>query len=431
MRSTFVVLLALAACSPAGIPDPMGNGGGTAGTGGNGGSSNSGGGSATGGSGSTGGGTTQPQNLTWYKDVLPVAQTRCMSCHQPGGIGTFSMQDKAAVMANAPAMAADVTSRKMPPWMIDDTCGGPFTGSLHLSDAEIALFNNWVANGSKLGNEADAPAPYQPPLGLATVDMNMAPAMAYTPQANVTDDYHCFIVDPQLTETKHVTAYEIDPGVAAEVHHVVLYLADRTQAQALDPNGTGWSCFGGAGTGNQTLLGAWAPGARATTFPTGTGIPLPASQVIVMQLHYNLQNGVREPDTTHLKLQFASGPVTEATMQFIVDFGFSVPPNAMGYTHSKTFTLPGNVTLWGAFEHMHTQGHTISMTTDDDCLLTIPKWDFNWQQTYFYAQPKQLAQGSHVKLQCTWDNTTSNTLTFGENTSDEMCVAAVYITQTQ
>jgi hypothetical protein len=405
MRSALVVIgcLAAAACAP-GMQEGTGGGAG-------------------------GGGAVQMQQaVTWYKDVLPIAQTRCMGCHQAGGIAPFSMTDMTAVAANAQAMAADVASRKMPPWPVDETCGGPYAHSLYLSDAELKTFDDWAKGGAAVGDVKDAPPKYQPPLGLTTVDLTQAPPNPYMPQANATDDYHCFILDPGLTENKDVVAYEIDPGVAPEVHHVVLYMVDRAQAQAMDSNGAGWTCFGGTGTTDENLLGAWAPGSSAVVFPAGTGIQLPSSKVIVMQVHYNLQNGVRQADTTQAKLQFATSAVTPATMEFLIDFNFSVPPMAMGYSHSKTFNVSSASRIWGVFGHMHTQGHIVTLKSPDTCLLDIPNWDFHWQEQFFYETPKDVAAGTQLTLSCTWNNTTGNTLRFGEDTSSEMCIASIYVT---
>jgi hypothetical protein len=351
-----------------------------------------------------------------------------MSCHRQGGIGAFSMESPDTVIPNAAQIAADVTSRKMPPWPVDESCGGPYAGSLHLSDAEISTITTWASQGAAVGEASDAPAPYQPPAALASVEFMGAPVNPYTPPDGVTDDYHCFVIDPQLANNVNVIGYEIDPGISAEVHHVALYMVDRAQAAAKNVAGAGWTCFGGTNTADQNLLGAWAPGSRAVSFPQGTGIELQSSKVIVMQVHYNLQNGVRTADATTMKLQFARGTVTLAQMQPLVDSSFQVPPNAMGYAHSRSFTMAQGGQIWGVFGHMHTQGHVITLKSANDCYLDIPSWDFHWQEQYFYATPKQLTAGESLKLECTWNNTTSNMLTFGENTSNEMCVAVLYVT---
>ncbi len=363
---------------------------------------------------------------TWNKDVLPIVRTRCFGCHSTGGIGTFSMETYASARAKSAEIASQTASRTMPPWMIDETCGGPYRNSRHLTESELRTFKQWNEQGALEGNVAEAVPVPDGPTGLSQVDLSLSPGQPYTPIDGARDDYHCFVLEPNLTTDKDVVGYDIVPGIRAEVHHVALYTVDRAQAAAKNTSGKGWTCFGGTGTRDQNLLAAWAPGSTAVMFPRGTGLKLPTSKVIVMQIHYNLQNGVRQPDTTQAKLQFASGPVTRASMLTLVDFSFSVPPNSTGYSHSTEFNL-GNYKLWGVFGHQHTRGREVKIQSGTQCLFDIPRWDFNWQQQYFYQSPIQM-ESQPLTLTCTWDNPTNRTLTFGENSDQEMCVAVLYAT---
>jgi hypothetical protein len=60
--------------------------------------------------------------------------------------------------------------------------------------------------------------------------------------------------------------------------------------------------------------------------------------------------------------------------------------------------------------------------------VNIPRWDFHWQQLYFFQQPIQVSAQNTLKLTCTWDNFTSRTVTWGEGTEDEMCLNYFYVT---
>ncbi len=282
----------------------------------------------------------------------------------------------------------------MPPWPIDDTCGGPFIGSFHLTQAEIDTFTGWAAQGAPAGDPADAPQPSNPEPALTTASTSL---QRQRPLHTDGVKRHrrlplLRVLEPMRSPPdQNVIAYEIDPGVTAEVHHVALYTVDRTAgAAAQNANGQGWTCFGGTGTQDQNLLGAWAPGSRAVTFPAGTGVPLPASKVVVMQVHYNLQNGVRSPDSTTMKLQYATGPVTQATLKALVDSSFDVPPNAIGYSHSHTFTVSANETVWGVFGHMHTQGHIVNLDFSERLPAQHPQLGFSLAGAVFlHETPKQ------------------------------------------
>lgn len=409
-------VFALMACS-GGVPSGTGGGNGA-------------GGGMGGGSG--GGGTTN--GPTWYKDVLPIVQAQCQGCHVAGGIAPFALETYAQAKVMAAAMADAVAQRRMPPWMPDPSCGGPFVNERILTQAQIDTIVQWSQTGATEGNPADAPPPPDAGVvGLTQVDATLAMPEAYTPSATLPDDYRCFVVDPQLTAARHVVGYDIQPGVRAEVHHVILYVVNRADAVAEDAkDGTpGWECFGGAGISTTGALGAWAPGSGAVMFPAGTGIRIGTNQVLAMQVHYNTQAGVRVPDQTSVKLQYATGNVTNAYLLPLVADGFSIPPQAVGYSYSESFAnpVPLNVKVWGLLPHMHQLGKRITIRgANDECLVDIPRWDFRWQQQYFRPSPYTVAAGQALTMRCQWDNPGPNRITWGEGTDDEMCFAFIYAT---
>lgn len=142
--------------------------------------------------------------------------------------------------------------------------------------------------------------------------------------AGGTDDYRCFLLDPQVTAPAYVTGVTVLPGNPDVVHHAILFRTPPEQvaaAEAADAaaEGPGWTCFGGtglpapagAGAGPTAQLdaapwlGAWAPGAPESVFPAGTGVRLDAGSRIVLQMHYNLLGGTGA-DTTQVRLRRAA-----------------------------------------------------------------------------------------------------------------------------
>ncbi len=387
--------------------------------------------------GAQGDGGSSGASVTWHQDVAALTQKHCVGCHSSGGIAPFSLRTYAEAKPMASAMASAVLARRMPPWMPDESCGGPFVGERRLTSAELDTFKAWRDQGAPEGNPADArPLPDAGLVGLPRVDADLPMPAPYTPSAGLEDDYRCFLIDPQLTQAKSITGYDILPGVAAEVHHVIIYIVNKAQAVAMDSSqaGPGWQCFGGSGIADDSgAIGAWAPGVSAVTYPAGTGINLPADKALAMQIHYNTQTGVRLPDTTRLKLMYATTPVTPAYLLPLAAAGFEVPPMAQGFSFTKPFpntiNLLPNIKLWGFLPHMHTKGVRITMRgPGNDCLIDIPRWDFHWQSQYFRTTPYTLPRGEAISMTCTWNNPTTSPLRWGEGTDDEMCFAYVYAT---
>jgi hypothetical protein len=371
---------------------------------------------------------------TWHRDALKVSRAHCEGCHVAGGIAPFSMETYDAVKNRAPQIANAVKERRMPPWMPNEACGMSYRDERKLTQAEIDVFTAWAAGGAVEGDPKDAP-PKVTQQALDWVDTALVPPVAYTPSATLVDDYHCFLLDPKLTTGQSVIGYEVKPGVRNEVHHVLLYAVDAAEAKAADDKeaGEGWTCFGASGIGQAELIGGWVPGSGAVRYPSGTGISIAAGKVLAMQIHYNTSVAVRQPDATTIELQFARTGVTPAVLIPLLDPSFSIPPNAMGYTpsnHPRPFPNDTivDLKLWGVLPHMHQKGKRIMVNGPKGCLIDIPQWDFHWQQQYFFKAPMVAKRGEKAELTCTWDNPTSKSVTWGEGTDDEMCLAYLYAT---
>lgn len=271
---------------------------------------------------------------TW-DDVAPVFAAKCASCHREGGVAPFAITSPLTAAAYAPAILQATRSGAMPPWLPGPD-SPPYLGSSRriLTPDEKYLIAAWVRGGAKLGSGR----PLTPAAGTSSAPgttLALRPAQAYTPRASggATDDYHCALLDPKLSQDMFVTSAVIRPQRAAIVHHVILFEAagaNAVEARRLDAasHGTGWTCFGGpqltetrgAGSGaagerlgSPQWISAWAPGHATNDLPRGTGVLLHRGAVIVMQVHYNLLHAghahAAAPDrsTAVLKLVPAAG----------------------------------------------------------------------------------------------------------------------------
>ena len=102
--------------------------------------------------------------ITFYKEVLPVLQKNCQSCHRPGQIGPFSMLTFKDTRPWAKAMKAAVLSKAMPPWFADPRYGH-FNNNRSLTQVEIDTIVGWVNAGALEGDPAAAPSAIEWPAG--------------------------------------------------------------------------------------------------------------------------------------------------------------------------------------------------------------------------------------------------------------------------
>jgi hypothetical protein len=393
--------------------------------------------------------------VTYWKDVKPLLDTSCMGCHQQGGIAPVALDAPAKAKAMANSMATETLARRMPGgWLAGEGCT-TYHDDPSLTDAQIHTFQAWAAAGAPEGDPATEPKAQQgDTASLGTPNLTVQAAAPYSsPESAGTDDYHCFVYDPQLTEDHDVVAVDVQPDNARIVHHVILFEVeekDLPKVQALDDAepGEGYTCFGASGVNSANWVAAWAPGGGAVKFPDTTGIRLHKGSKLVMQVHYNLNNG-RGMDQSHVKLYYSPAPVEhEALMLPIPQLVLDIPANQANVTVGLNLKITPEyeAKVWGVFGHMHLLGTRWKMQVDHadhsrDCLLTIPEWNFHWQRMYFLDTPVSVKAGDTIDMECTYDNSqahqptfngvqrTSQETTWGENTTSEMCLGIVYVTK--
>jgi len=383
-----------------------------------------------------------PDRPTYHAHVAPILARACVSCHTAGGIAPFPLDSYDAARTQAGLVKAATAARIMPPIGVDTTGAcNDFKDPRIITDDEIATIGRWVDQGTAKGDPATAPDIHVTTPKLDTISATLDPGVMYQPNTSIEDDYHCFIIDPGVATDRFLTAYEVHPGERSEVHHVVLYSIDAASeeqaAQTLDANeaGPGYTCFGGAGTGGGRTLAVWAPGTGATSYPSGTGLRMHAGQKVVMQVHYNRPT---KPDRTTIDLTLTDTVPYEALLTGALNFNLNLDPGQAKVVQSLTAAVPATAVpyrIWGVYPHMHGLGRSMHVSLarglTDQCIVDVPRYDFNWQQFYFYSSPLIIPPSATdtLTISCTYDTRgAAGTIHWGEGTGDEMCIAGLYVT---
>lgn len=375
---------------------------------------------------------------TWHDDVAPILSEHCASCHQPGGVGPMTFDTVEDAQRWAPAIAASVQTRQMPPWppATCDACP-PLQHERALAPEEIATIVAWDAAGAPEGTATTPPVSDALP-GLERVDVRVGMPSGYVPDATVLDDYRCFVLDPGLATDQFLLGYDFVPGERAVVHHGLVYAvndaAAAEQREREDPD-PGYPCFGGPGVGDATLVAAWAPGAGATMYPQGTGIPLSAGSKLVLEIHYNLANGALM-DQTEVALMLADEVERPAGFFQLSQTDLRLPPGQPRVVREWVEPIDGSgpvARVHGLLPHMHTLGQSFQATLErggaSECLIDIPRWDFEWQGVYFFEESQVLNGGDRVRMRCAFDTQgQTEVVDWGDGTNDEMCLMYAYIT---
>src|SRR5262249_8643395 len=172
-------------------------------------------------------------SVTYYRDVLPVLQNNCQTCHRPGEVGPFSLMTYKQALNWGSDIREYTQNHKMPPWKPVE--GATFHNERRLSDRDVAALAGWVDGGMPAGDPKDAPPERKFTQGwqLGEPDLVLNVDDDFQIGPGGPDVFRCFVLPTNLTEDRYVTAIELRPGNPRVVHHSLLFLDTTGQARKL------------------------------------------------------------------------------------------------------------------------------------------------------------------------------------------------------
>jgi hypothetical protein len=360
---------------------------------------------------------------TWSKDVATILYQRCAECHRPGEVAPMSLISYKDARPWAKAIRERVITRAMPPWLADPAHGS-FRNDRRLSDSEIAAIKAWADNGAPEGDPSQTPPPpqFQTGWNIGKPDQVFDIGADYNVPATGTVAYKYFRVKTNFTEDKWVQAAEIRPDKRNVIHHIIVFIQEPGSNNLLDGQ-------------RGTLLAGFAPGEPPLRFQPGTARLVKAGSTLVFQVHYT-PNGTATTDRSYIGLKFApEPPANRALTGFAINFGLKIPPGADNHEVRASWTAEEDVRVTALMPHMHLRGKAFQYTVvypdgRQDLILSVPRYDFNWQLTYELAEPLQLPKGSRIDCIAWYDNSVNNKynpdpsklVRWGDQTWEEMMI---------
>ncbi|PYQ96263.1 MAG: thiol-disulfide isomerase [Acidobacteria bacterium] len=362
--------------------------------------------------------------VTFTKDVAPIFYKSCVECHRPTMFAPMSLVTFEDARPWARSIRQRVVLRAMPPWGADPA-HGTFKNDPRLSQSEIDTITAWVDGGAPKGDDKDLPdAPrFAEGWTIGKPDAVFTMEEEYKIPATGTIPYLYFRVPTHLTEDKWIQAIEIKPGARAHVHHVIAFT--QPSDKPVNP---------GAVLG-PTNIGGVTPNKPGLVFEPGVARLFRGNSDIVLQIHYTT-NGTEAADRTTVAVVYARQPPTKlAAGGLVINPRFVIPANDGNAEVKATQILARDTLVTSLTPHMHVRGKDmiyIAHYADgtSETLLSVPKWDFNWQITYQLAKPKLLPKGTEIEVIAHYDNSTSNKFNpdpskdvrWGDQTWEEMMI---------
>ncbi len=371
--------------------------------------------------------------VTYAKDVAPILQKHCQACHRPEQAAPFSLLTYDDAVKHA-AMLKEVTAqRRMPPWHADPRFGH-FSNDRRVPREEIETLAAWVDGGTPKGDDKDLPKPVKWPEGWAmgTPDQVFEMPEAFEVPATGVVPYKNWIIDTKFTEDRWVQTAECRPGAPGVVHHVVVYILKDVGGG----RGGGRNPLGA--DGSMSVLVGWAPGDLGLKCPPDTALRVPKGARLRLEMHYT-PNGTAVKDRSSVGVTFAKAPPKyEMYMNEFANMGIAVAPNDPHYRAEATMRLPADARIISVVPHMHWRGQdyryeVIHADGKRETVLSVPRWDFNWQAVYRFQEPLKLPKGAKLHAVAHWDNSANNplnpapekTVYFGLQSWEEMMVGWV------
>jgi len=363
-----------------------------------------------------------PSKVTFNKDVLPILQKNCQSCHRPGEVAPMSLLSYSDARPWAKAIKAAVVSRKMPPWMADQNVGH-FKNDRTLSAEDIGTLTAWADNGALEGDAKDKPAAltFQDGWNIKP-DIIVEMPKAFPIPATGTINYKYVLVKTNFPQDMWIKAAEMRPGNPKVLHHGKVWvrppgsrwLENAEPGEAYE-NETQREIIGrnGAEDGND-ILGKFNPGLGAQSFDiNGSAKFVPKGSDLVFELHYTT-NGQPTQDASKIGLVLAKN--APQTRYFFhagpTATNLAIPAGDGNAEVVSELTLAQEAKLVYAQPHMHLRGKDFELRlvfpTGETQTVLKAKWDFEWQMGYELAKPIDMPKGTRMIGISHFDNSANN-----------------------
>jgi peroxiredoxin len=367
---------------------------------------------------------------TWHADVAPLVEARCAACHRPGQIAPFSLVTYRDVKSRRAVIREVVSEGRMPPWHADAP-RGTFENDLRLEDAEKSMLLEWIDAGAPEG-KADAARPRRAAASddgwvLGPPDAVLSFAEAQPIPAEGTVRYRYVEVPTDFPEDRWVRASEVRPGEPTVVHHVLVALTEpgKKNRMAFEPT--------------RGFFSAMVPGRRPVVYPDGMAKKLPKGSSLLFQMHYT-PNGVATTDLTRIALYFAKEPpAKEVHTVGVYNPRLRIPAGAKDFEVTAAVPVLFDARILSYMPHMHVRGsafrYELTKPGEKDArvILSVPRYDFNWQAPYRLKEPLVVPRGMWLRAVGTYDNSPENPynpdptkdVRWGDQTWDEMMIGYV------
>jgi hypothetical protein len=367
--------------------------------------------------------------VSYAKQIAPILESKCFSCHSPGNIGPWSMSSYKKVKNMSDMIQEVVLAKRMPPWHADPHYGH-FQNDASLSIEQTRLLLRWIEQGAERGDGEDPLLSAVPPANgwtLGEPDAVVALPEVQEIPANGVLDYRYVTVNAPFDHDAWIKGVVVKPDNKRVVHHIIV--------RVRKPGGN-------RDNQDDAFLVGWAPGSPEMFFPKGTGKFIKKGSQLEFELHYTT-SGKPEKDQSKIGLYLLSEkPRLTLKTRAAYNLDFKIDPGESSEETFATYVFKNDSLLFDLFPHMHLRGSWMKFealypTGRRELLLSVPNYDFNWQRNYRLQEPKRMPAGTWILCSGGFDNSARNPrnpnpnipVVWGDQSFDEMFIGFMGIAE--
>lgn len=347
------------------------------------------------------------REISYQQDIAPLLKERCAYCHVENGLAPWAMNRYIMVLGWSPMMREVVITRRMPPGQIDNAVGN-WVNTHELSDEEMAMLIEWIdrrgprsGEGDPLAESAQVVAqwPHGQPDLIVDVPEQFIPATG-----NI--DFLVKRVSLDLQEDTWLSAIAYEVGDRSVLHSLLIYAVDKN-LQSTDPDDL-------IASPAAEFISVYVPGEHVDEFAAESGYLLGKDKDLVFKLRY-LTSGRETVDRTRIGLHFSQTPPQRRIRTLALEKpDFSIPANTSQHREVMlSEPLSNDVLLESYSPHAHSRGRSMLVSVrypdgQEEALINIPNFNYNWQLAYRPSELKQIPAGSVFRVETVYDNSASN-----------------------
>lgn len=374
---------------------------------------------------------------TYFKDIEPIIQEKCVSCHRTGGSAPFSLTSYSDVAKRGTFIYDVIQQGYMPPWKPNKHYI-TYADERALNNKEIETIREWVKQSMPEGNPKDRNSNNIKKWEAQSLQNNKKPdailhsKVSYVVKGDNLERFIVFKIPFELSDSFSVETMEFYCSNKKLIHHanyafhpvdnpaIDLYKTDD-YVDLTEEDRTKYNQYFKYKS-KLTYYGGWIPGSLGEKYPGNIGWVMPKRGIVLLTVHFAPQAKDEEVQVG-VNLFFKSTKIERVVKVISLGSGgigeeqitptLTIQKNEISKHQLRVVNSTRDVSLIFVWPHMHYVGkdflaYAISPVGDTIRLAHIPDWDYRWQELYKFEKMVRLPKGATIVIEGTYDNTAKN-----------------------